>query len=300
MQEHLQNIPFVYIVASAHTQKVYKMIHKMIRSTISPPTQQKLLRHALQQTGASRSEFADMLKVSKRSLDAWMLPDSSKGFRTMSPQYKNEVERLLIEAQVTIGNRVTEATLSKNVPVIRCDKYDFSFPTIYRQTILVEGIDIETGLRDPSGDYQVTSYSLAEDASFRSSTNAQKVLKAEPISSRNTPADTGWLRISEHRTLDRADAHIRSVVEAMLAPTFNICSRLYKFEGRIFSLIHHDKPREPEAKDNLTLYLSDAYLEVAQFFIAGREGREDIRDNEWRLVLDADGKEIETAYDWED
>ncbi len=268
----------------------------LLKTTVTSLSQQNLLRHAIQTLGVSRSEFADILKISKRSVDAWMLPDSSKGFRTMSLQYQNEIERLLIETQVINSNRVTQATLSDDVPVIRCDKYGFNWPTIYRQTLLCEGHDAN-GQPDPSHDYQTTRYSLSKDAPFE---NGWKVLASEPIRCRNTPADTGWLRISEHRTMDRADAHVRGLIDAMLAPTFEITSRLYKFEGRIFSLIHHDKPREPEAKDNLTLYLSDAYLEVAQFYVAGRKGRADIRDNEWRLVLDADGKELETAYDWGD
>lgn len=268
----------------------------LIKTTIARPTQQKLLRHAIQTLGIGRSEFADLLKISKRSLDAWMLPDSSKGFRTMSHQYQNEIERLLIEVQVISSNRITQATFSEEVPVIRCDKYGFNWPTIYRQTLLCEGYDAN-GQPDASHDYQTFRYSLSKDAPFE---NGWKVLASEPIRCRNTPADTGWLRISEHRTVDRADAHVRSMIEAMLAPTFEIHGRIYKFEGRIFSLVHHDKPREEGAKDNLTLYWSDAYLEVAQFYIDGREGREDIRDNEWRLVLDADGKDVGEAYDWGD
>lgn len=268
----------------------------LIKTTIARPTQQKLLRHAIQTLGIGRSEFADLLKISKRSLDAWMLPDSSKGFRTMSHQYQNEIERLLIEVQVISSNRITQATFSEEVPVIRCDKYGFNWPTIYRQTLLCEGYDAN-GQPDASHDYQTFRYSLSKDAPFE---NGWKVLASEPIRCRNTPADTGWLRISEHRTVDRADAYVHGIGEAMHTPTFKISGRLYKFEGHIFSLIHHDKPREPEAKDNLTLYLSDAYLEVAQFYIDGWEVREDIRDNEWRLILDADGKEIAEAYDWED
>jgi len=271
-------------------------ILNFIKTTITRPTQQKLLRHAIQTLGIGRSEFADLLKISKRSLDAWMLPDSSKNYRTMSQQYQNEVERLLIEVQVFNSNRVTQASLSEEVPVIRCEKYDFNWPTIYRQTLLCEGHDAN-GQPDASHDYQATRYSLSKDAPYE---RGWKLIASEPVHTRNTPADTGWLRVSEHRTVDRADAYVHGIGEALHAPTFDISSRLYKFEGRIFSLIHHDKPREPKAKDNLTLYLSDAYLEVAQFFIAGQEGREDIRDNEWRLVLDADGKELETAYDWKD
>lgn len=268
----------------------------LFKTTVTSLSQQKLLRHAIQAMGVGRSEFADLLNISKRSLDAWMLPDSSKNFRTMSQQYQNEVERLLIEVQMINSNRVTQATLSEEVPVIRCDKYGFNWPTIYRQTLLCEGHD-EKGQPDSSHDYQAIRYSLSKDSPAQ---NGWKLLASEPVHTRNTPADTGWLRISEHRTVDRADAHVRGLIDAMLAPTFEIRSGLYKFEGRIFSLVHHDKPREPEAKDNLTLYLSDAYLEVIQFYIAGLGGREDIRDNEWRLVLDANGNELETAYDWED
>ena len=45
--------------------------------------QQEFLRDAMSRLNMTREQFADRLGTSKRRLDNWLLPSTSKGFREM-------------------------------------------------------------------------------------------------------------------------------------------------------------------------------------------------------------------------
>lgn len=45
--------------------------------------QQDALRQAMQQTGQTRAQMAEVLGVSRRTLDKWLLPETSQDFRRM-------------------------------------------------------------------------------------------------------------------------------------------------------------------------------------------------------------------------
>jgi hypothetical protein len=45
--------------------------------------QQDMLRQAMQQSGQTRNRMAEILGVSRRALDKWLLPDTSQDFRRM-------------------------------------------------------------------------------------------------------------------------------------------------------------------------------------------------------------------------
>lgn len=46
-------------------------------------TQQEFLRDAMQRLGMGREQFADRIGTTKRTLDKWLLPDTSNDARAM-------------------------------------------------------------------------------------------------------------------------------------------------------------------------------------------------------------------------
>jgi hypothetical protein len=58
-------------------------------------TQQELLRRAMDELRMTRSEFAERLSVSVRTLDKWLLPDDSVDARTMPEMGKSYVREIL-------------------------------------------------------------------------------------------------------------------------------------------------------------------------------------------------------------
>jgi transcriptional regulator with XRE-family HTH domain len=58
-------------------------------------TQQELLRRAMDELRMTRSEFAERLSVSVRTLDKWLLPDDSVDARTMPEMGKAYVREIL-------------------------------------------------------------------------------------------------------------------------------------------------------------------------------------------------------------
>lgn len=261
-------------------------------------TQQQLLRYAIQCTGTTRKEFAELLAINPRRLNSWLLPQDSRGFRPMDIEYQAEVHRIMIEVQMEQQHHILDGEISPNVPIIHCELFDFNFPTIYRLTLRVHAVN-QQGEPDPAKDWQAIEYSLTPNVPAEVLAHvSQSLIKAEPVHKRNSPDDWGWLYVSEHRSLDRAESYIDGMQEALMNPQFRSAYRTYRFGGRYFTLAHTDKPAGTDVKDLLTLYRSDKYFEMAyrnpDLFRPGSY----ILENEWRLVLDADGNETE-PFDWE-
>lgn len=65
------------------------------RASSSAVPQQDFLRSAMKRHGLSRIEFADRIGVKKRTLDNWLLPDSSRHSRKMPDHVRLVVGELL-------------------------------------------------------------------------------------------------------------------------------------------------------------------------------------------------------------
>ena len=59
------------------------------------PTQQELLRDAMETLGVTRAEFAARVSVPLRTLDKWLLPAESSDFRAMPEMGKAYVREIL-------------------------------------------------------------------------------------------------------------------------------------------------------------------------------------------------------------
>ena len=59
------------------------------------PTQQELLRSAMDELGMTRAEFAGRLSVAVRTLDKWLLPAESPDARAMPEMGKAYVREIL-------------------------------------------------------------------------------------------------------------------------------------------------------------------------------------------------------------
>lgn len=272
------------------------MITPLVQKT-EKLSQQNLLRYAMQITNKSRKEFAELFGITQRSLNSWLLPDDSNGFRPMDIRYQDYVQTLLTELSLQEINAILVGELSDRVPIIHCDKFDFNFPTIFRLTMNVNAVN-ERGERAPEKDYQRIKYSLAATIpKDRLERNSQQIIKAEPVTKRNTPDDWGWLYITEHRTIERADAYLQGINDMVMDPRVRIENGMYKFGGRFFTLTHTEKPHGEDVPNLLTLYRSDEYFEIAHFNIGGKI-KLHVRENEWRLTVDAEGKKAE-PYDWD-
>ncbi|WP_049096349.1 aspartate carbamoyltransferase catalytic chain [Burkholderia cepacia] len=64
------------------------------KQTFSVP-QQELLREAMTQLDMTRDEFASRIRVARRTLDKWLLPDESPDFRGMSDMGRAYVEDIM-------------------------------------------------------------------------------------------------------------------------------------------------------------------------------------------------------------
>ena len=62
---------------------------------LSSPTQQELLRSAMDELGMTRAEFAGRLSVAVRTLDKWLLPAESPDARAMPEMGKAYVREIL-------------------------------------------------------------------------------------------------------------------------------------------------------------------------------------------------------------
>lgn len=62
---------------------------------LSSPTQQELLRSAMDELGMTRAEFAARLSVAVRTLDKWLLPAESPDARAMPEMGKAYVREIL-------------------------------------------------------------------------------------------------------------------------------------------------------------------------------------------------------------
>jgi DNA-binding transcriptional regulator YiaG len=60
-----------------------------------PIEQQDLLRHAMDELGLTRMQFAARLNVAARTLDRWLLPAESPDARAMSEMGKAYVREIL-------------------------------------------------------------------------------------------------------------------------------------------------------------------------------------------------------------
>lgn len=58
-------------------------------------TQQEFLRAAMTELGMTRDSFCGRLGCSRRTLDKWLLPASSKDFRNMNETIWNLVREIL-------------------------------------------------------------------------------------------------------------------------------------------------------------------------------------------------------------
>ncbi|KLU21872.1 aspartate carbamoyltransferase catalytic chain [Caballeronia mineralivorans PML1(12)] len=65
------------------------------RTQPASPTQQDLLRDAMETLGMTRAEFAARLSVPPRTLDKWLLPEESTDFRAMPEMGKAYVREIL-------------------------------------------------------------------------------------------------------------------------------------------------------------------------------------------------------------
>jgi hypothetical protein len=255
-------------------------------------TQQTLLRTAMQKLSFSRDKFANLLGISRRRLDSWLLPKGSSGFRTMT-----------IDLQTVIFNKIREfelqerelnpGTLSLLVPTILSDTFDFDFPTLYRVKYLCTGF-AETGEDDPSRNTFHFSYTLSDSPLLRGLAVNNHFVEAEPVQFRNTEFDTGRVIIAEHRTLERADAFIRAMllVQPFISPYIGFTTPFYTYNGRIFTLTHLPCPVVA------TSYQSDFYLHKRTILPDTPVAFSLTDENGWEIDLDASGKEL--PYDWLD
>jgi DNA-binding transcriptional regulator YiaG len=62
---------------------------------VSCLSQQDLLRLAMEQLNMTRDEFAVRIRVSRRALDKWLLPDESNDFRPLPDMGRGYVEEIL-------------------------------------------------------------------------------------------------------------------------------------------------------------------------------------------------------------
>lgn len=58
-------------------------------------TQQDFLQSAMRDLGMTRETFAERLGCAKRTLDKWLLPDTSNDYRTMNETVWNLVREIL-------------------------------------------------------------------------------------------------------------------------------------------------------------------------------------------------------------
>jgi len=253
--------------------------------------QQSILRHAMQTLGLSRDSFAMRIAVTRRCLDSWLLPDNSTGFRRMNPKVQDVIFNILREQELEDSSEIQEGMISPVVPVIHCDRFNFNFPTLYRITYTVDGIDFEIGLHDPSKDCLDYGYALCDTAETPCSN--MRVLRAEPIKSRNTEHDHGWLYITEHRSLDRADAHSHAILNTLLDYPMGTFT-LYRLDGHIFSLCWLSNPARDSMQDCMTVYSSDKYL--YEYKIGFKHKTTVAGSDFWFAVFDASGQKGEFMY----
>lgn len=262
-------------------------------------TQQSVLHNAMRNLSWSRNKLASFLKIDIQKLDAWLLSKDAQGFQLMDLRYQDDVFQKLRAKEIKDSD-IPEGTTSASVPIIYCDLFNFDFPTLYRVTYEFQGIDLITGEPDLDQNFIEYGYSLT-DKPVHSATNAT-TLKVEPVRARtrtnSSDSDTGWIYISEHNSIEHADAYLDAALNFLLAPKKLLTVEKYHFEGRIFTLVHADQPSGECVKERLTIYMSDQYLALFTPTIKGLSYSY-IGTKEWELVIDKDGCTTDRYDNWD-
>jgi hypothetical protein len=249
--------------------------------------QQDFLRHAMRLMKLNRAQFAECFEFPARTLDAYLLPDSSNGARKMPHKLRKAILDVLrveeLRNQLEKELKLNKGTLHPAANRVYCSDFDFVFPTLYRVTFLESGFNLKTGAEDPSTDQKVIGYSLCE--TFTPNANNHKVLEIEPVIKRNKSVDCGCIYVTEHSTLDRAMSFIRAIINTNSESTFpSDTPTYYEFEKRIFTLVHLLKPYDELADEQITYFSSDFYVETRETAIPGFsiEGK-----NNWERIFRA-------------
>jgi hypothetical protein len=269
--------------------------------------QQEFLRKSMSVLGLTRKEFARCFDISPRSLDSWLLPPESDGFRKMNLGIQDRVYKHLRESEIIGKFNGNEATISGAVPVIRCDKFGFNFPSLYRIKYECDKMDMQTGEYTGEVGYfhgyalSATPYIVAANV---------RIFSAEPISRLDGDMDTGWVFIKEHRSLERADACAMYVYESQ-PEWVGSGLQFYTMESRIFSLHQIDTPspfskgmvnlstglgkKIGDIKDRLIIYNSDSYLkEIDRGILKIMAG--DLVEDAWGIIIDQHGESVSDKF----
>lgn len=258
--------------------------------------QQPFVRRALKLLEMRRKDLAVKMDISQRRLDAWLLPNDSPGYRKMPQEIHGAVCDLL-RAKVVEKNRgVKEATFSSLVAPVFCDKFQFTFPTLYRFSYSSDDdeISLECYKKNqpiiyptPANTFDHCTYSLSENS------QDGKIFRGfvEPVAARNKPIDSGWVYVLEHRTIERADAALRSFF--LTHGKIEGCSaQLYYFGGKIFTIWRVATPVKGLV-DVATIYASDEYLdEISKISSADGQSFSMFDSNTWGICIGADGEVI--------
>lgn len=73
--------------------------------------QQDFLQSAMRELGMTREAFAERLGCAKRTLDKWLLPDTSNDYRTMNETVWNLVREILAHEKL----KAKHARLQKKI-----------------------------------------------------------------------------------------------------------------------------------------------------------------------------------------
>lgn len=229
-------------------------------------TQQSILRQAMRNIELSKNGFAKAFNISRRKLDSWLLPKDSPGFTEMPLEMQGVIYNTMRAQELKESRDVMEGTLSPDVSAIHSDTFDFDFPTLYRITYASEGgyemrgIPRPVWIDDPDDVSIIHGYALCETPDI-SHHKKLRIIKSEPVLTRNNEDDAGHLFINEHRSLDRSDAFIKAIINTQMENFWHdMPTVVYSFKGRIFTLIWLSNPQDEN--DYKTSYTSDMYLKI--------------------------------------
>jgi hypothetical protein len=187
-------------------------------------SQQDLLRALTKRGAFTREQLAQHLGCTKRRLDGWMLPASSKQARGMEDVHRQYAELLL--ARIDARSRLLEHDGVRKSVVhgsgIRCPGTGIEFPAVQRFTW-------KHGRSPAEITYTLSHYS--GEYIGKAGEDLVPQLVAQPVAG----VDKGWLIVNHLRNEDEADGFVQAQA---YSPWMGMNPMIAEYAGQLFGLTH--------------------------------------------------------------
>lgn len=232
-------------------------------------SQQKLLKSIQASFGINRDQLAEKMSCTRRQLDSWLLPETSKQKRNMGAAMRKAAESLFAEAESRMGDIVSGARVVSDglMEFFESPVSGNKFPKPFR--VVYPAFEYIGEKPEDECEYNEANYKAADGYSnfytmqpnrIEKEDRFGRAVKVQPLNGMSDPKDWGYIKIIAVRNEAEMDgvASAMSLMPESISDQMELCE-LETSEGSFVVLIY--RPGVHPCFDGMILYTGKAALD---------------------------------------